>query len=92
MVRKRTKTKVTKNTTDIRQRIYIGPSIPGLRQFTVFVGEDFPVNVQKLIQENVSISGLIVPIQRLSEARKELYRKGSIYNYFLNQFYKQRSQ
>lgn len=92
---KRPNARVAKDKTEegtTLQRIYIGPSIHGLRQYTIFLGNELPDHVQKLIQENVSIRGLIVPITKFAEARKEILREGSVYNYFLTQFFKQRSQ
>lgn len=56
-------------------RIYIGQSIPGLSQYTVFAGE-LPPHVEALVKENDAVRGLIVPVDRLQEARREMRTKG----------------
>lgn len=56
-------------------RVYIGRSLPGLSQFTVFSGE-LPPHVEALAKENEAIRGLIVPVERLPEARNEMKTKG----------------
>ena len=65
------------------QRVYVGPTIPSLKRYTVFIG-DLPPYVQELINKYSALKGLF--------ARREIVRKGSILNYFLIQFIKQRSQ
>jgi hypothetical protein len=65
--------------------IYIGPSIRGLNSYSVFEKGKYPAPVAELIRKFPSISGLIIPISGLQEARKNLTIKGHILNFYLTQ-------
>ena len=57
------------------KRVYCGPNLPGLNQFTVIEGQN---NILKLhIESCPAISKLIVPIEKLSHTRLKLAIKGS---------------
>lgn len=62
--------------------VYIGRSLPGLAQYTVFKNGVFPDFIQKIIAENADVAGLIVPASELQEARKNIKQKGHILNYY----------
>lgn len=68
-------------------RVYIGPSIPGLKSYTVFSGV-LPQSVAKMAANNESISGLIVPVEELQEARKNIRKRGHVLNVYLNRLAK----
>lgn len=65
--------------------IYIGPSIRGLNSYSVFERGKYPLPVSELIKKYPSISGLMVLISEVQEARKNLSKKGHILNYHLTQ-------
>lgn len=62
-------------------RIYIGRTLPGLQRNTVFSGGKLPAHVAEMAEENVHIRGLIVPINDLQEARRNMRLKGHILNF-----------
>lgn len=66
-------------------RIYIGKTLPGLSRYTVFKDGVLPEYVAKMAAESEVISGLIVPVSVLQEARKNIKTKGHILNYYANQ-------
>ena len=62
----------------MRQKMYIGPSIPGVvKNSTVFIG-DLPKRLTEVSQQVPSIQNLVVPIERITEAKKALSQKGSV--------------
>lgn len=73
-----------------RPCVYIGPSLPGLTQNTVFVSDRYPPHVADLIKGNESIAGLIVPIDRLQESRQNVHVKGHILNKHLTDLIRSR--
>lgn len=78
------KKKTVVETTQLKV-IYIGPSIRGLNSYSVFEKEKFSFPVSELIKKYPNITGLMVPISELQEARKNLSKKGHILNYHLTQ-------
>lgn len=64
-------------------RIYVGPSLPGgvLPQFTVFRGK-LPAYVADLMGKSPSLRHLIVPVSRLSQARRDLSTNGNLLNLY----------
>ena len=69
----KTKKEVTQKTSD--KRVYCGPNLPGLNQFTVIEGQN---NILKLhIESCPAINKLIVPIEQLNHTRLKLAVKGS---------------
>ena len=65
--------------------IYVGPSIKGLNSYSVFEKGKYLLPVSELIKQYPNITGLMVPISELQEARKNLTKKGHILNYHLTQ-------
>lgn len=63
--------------------IYIGPSLRGLNSCSVFEKGTYPIPVAELIKKYPHISGLMVPVTGLQEARKNLTKKGHILNFHL---------
>ena len=68
---------------DKSARVYVGPSLPGglLLQFTVLRGE-LPAHVADLMGKSPSLRHLIVPISRLSRARRDVSTNGSLLNLY----------
>lgn len=58
--------------------VYIGPSLRGLSQNTVFTSDKLPPHVADMVKANENIRGLIVPVERLQEARRNIHVKGNI--------------
>lgn len=62
------------------QQMYMGPSIPGtVKHGTVFMG-DLPEELEKKAAEVKGIRNLLVPIDRITDARKSLSEPGSVEN------------
>ncbi len=62
------------------QRMYIGPSIPGIVKYgTVFIG-DLPGELTKKAAEIGSINNLVIPIDGITAAKKALSEPGSVEN------------
>ena len=62
--------------------VYVGPTIPGVATRNT-VHEELPEALTKAIQLNPYLSGLCIPIPRLSGAMEQLDRKrGTIYTLY----------
>lgn len=65
--------------------IYIGRSLPGLPQYTVFKNGQLPAHIAPMVKANQALAGLIVPVNGLQEARKNIRIKGHILNLYAKQ-------
>ena len=68
--------------------VYIGPSLPGLAQYTVFRNGQWPAHVKMMIEGNDTIAQLIVPVTRLQAARGDVQKPGHILNFYAKQLLK----
>ena len=68
--------------------VYIGPSLPGLAQYTVFRNGQWPAHVKTMIEGNDTIAQLIVPVTRLQAARGDVQKPGHILNFYAKQLLK----
>ena len=68
--------------------VYIGPSLPGLAQYTVFRNGQRPAHVNAMIEGNDVIAQLIVPVSRLQAARGDMQTPGHIFNFYAKQLLK----
>ena len=68
--------------------VYIGPSLPGLAQYTVFRNGQWPAHVKAMIEGNDTIAQLIVPVTRLQAARSDMQMPGHILNFYAKQLLK----
>ena len=60
------------------QKMYIGPTIPGVvKNSTVFIG-DLPKALTGLAQKVPGINNLVIPIDRITAAKKALSQQGSV--------------
>lgn len=60
------------------QRMYIGPAIPGaVKNSAIFIG-DLPERLTKIAKEIPSINNLVIPIDRITEAKRALSDPGSV--------------
>lgn len=64
----------------MNQRIYIGPTIPGLvEKNRIFRDYDkIPENIQQLADRDKCFARMFIPPDKLITARKELASKGSV--------------
>ena len=60
------------------QRMYIGPAIPGVvKNSVIFIG-DLPEQLTEIAKEIPSIKNLVIPIDRITEAKQALSEQGSV--------------
>ena len=57
--------------------VYVGPALPGLPQYTLFIGGEMPAHVKELIEKQPALLGLIVSVKDLQSARNRMKEKGS---------------
>lgn len=69
--------------------IYIGRSLPGLPQYTVFEKGQLPVHVTEMIKTNSAISLLIVPVEGLQVARRNMKKLGHVLNSYAKRLTKE---
>lgn len=69
-------------------RVYIGPSISGLKSYTVFSGA-LPKPIAEMAAMNDNIAGLIIPVERLQESRRNLQKRGHVLNVYFNKLLKE---
>lgn len=61
--------------------VYIGPDIPGAKQFTTF-NNGLPDALKEKIQKHPFFHSLIVPVEKLAQATEELNKEGSALHVF----------
>ena len=64
-------------------RVYIGPSIPGLKSYTVFSGA-LPKPIAEMAAMNDNIAGLIIPVEKLQESRLDMRKRGHVLNVYFH--------
>lgn len=69
--------------------IYIGRSLPGLPQYTVFEKGQLPAHVTEMIKTNSAISLLIVPVEGLQVARRNMKKLGHVLNSYAKRLAKE---
>ena len=60
------------------QKIYIGPTIPGVVTYGTIFNDKLPEHIEKKEEENKNIARLIIPIGDVLEAKKRLNIEGSV--------------
>lgn len=65
---------------EAKSTIYIGRTLPGLPQYTVFEGGKLPAHVAEMVEANLTIGHLIVPLEGLQLAREGMQTQGHILN------------
>ena len=73
--------KVKKSLKKTEIMVYIGPDIPGARQYTVF-NNGLTDALKEKIEEHPFFNSLVIPIGRLPQASMELAKEGSALNLF----------
>lgn len=71
-------------TTEITQKIYVGPNILGLPRYTV-VEEDFTAHIKGFIKKCPEIEKLFVPIAEMTEVENRTKVKGTLENRYFNE-------
>lgn len=56
--------------------VYIGPDIPGAKQYTTY-NAGLPDALKEKIKEHPFFNSLVVPVRRLAKANAELAKEGS---------------
>ena len=69
-----------KTKSEAKSTIYIGRTLPGLPQYTVFEGGKLPAHVAEMVEANLTIGHLIVPLEGLQLARDAMQTQGHILN------------
>lgn len=64
---------------DTGPRVYIGPDIPGAKQYTVF-NNGLPESLKEKAKEKPFFNSLIIPVGKLAQASMELDTEGSALN------------
>lgn len=62
------------------QKVYIGPTIPGVVNNGTIFKDKLPEHVEKKAAENKNIARLIIPVGEVLEAKKRLNIEGSVEN------------
>ena len=68
----------------VKQKIYVGPSLPGLTKYTVVESLEVPY-VKALVKEREILKKLFVPITRLADFEKRAQLKGTLEHRYYNQ-------
>lgn len=61
--------------------VYIGPDIPGAKQYTVF-NNGLPDALKEKIKRHPVFHSLVIPVEKLPQASVELAKEGSAMNIF----------
>lgn len=77
----------TPTSTNITQKIYVGPNILGLPRYTV-VEEDFTAHIKSFIKKCPEIEKLFVPIAEMTEVENRTKVKGTLENRYFNEILK----
>jgi len=60
------------------QKMYLGPTVPGLVKENVIFKDELPEAVKKRAGADKNFSRLLVPMEKVMEARQQLQREGSV--------------
>lgn len=60
------------------QKMYIGPTIPGLVKKDAIFKEELPEKVEKRAAEDKNFARLLVPMEKVMDAKNQLATKGSV--------------
>lgn len=70
------KAKAAPATQEAETVVYIGPDIPGAKQYTTY-NAGLPDALKEKIKEHPFFNSLVVPVEKLARASAELAREGS---------------
>lgn len=57
--------------------VYMGPSINGVIETGTAMNDKYPDRFAEILKSNSYFSGLLIPVGKLNDAKKELRRQGS---------------
>lgn len=60
------------------QKMYLGPTVPGLIKENVIYKEELPEAVEKRVKSDKNFARLLIPMEKVPEARKQLETEGSV--------------
>ena len=75
------KAKATPATQEAETVVYIGPDIPGAKQYTTY-NNGLPDVLKDRVKTQPFFNSLIVPVERLAQASAELAKEGSALSVF----------
>ena len=75
------KAKATPATQEAEIVVYIGPDIPGAKQYTTY-NNGLPDALKDRVKTQPFFNSLIVPVERLAQASAELAKEGSALSVF----------
>ena len=75
------KAKATPATQEAETVVYIGPDIPGAKQYTTY-NNGLPDALKDRVKTQPFFNSLIVPVERLAQANAELAKEGSALSVF----------
>lgn len=61
----------------MKQKIYLGPTVPGLIKQNVIFKDKLPKNIEERAKEDKSFARLLIPMDEAVNAKKELKVTGS---------------
>ena len=65
---------------DMKQEMYIGPSVPGIvKEGTVFM-DGLPASFTEVAGSVPAIKNLVIPLERITGAKQALSEQGSVEN------------
>ena len=70
------KAKATPATQEAETVVYIGPDIPGAKQYTTY-NAGLPDALKEKIKEHPFFNSFVVPVEKLAKASAELAKEGS---------------
>lgn len=70
------KAKAAPATQEAETVVYIGPDIPGAKQYTTY-NAGLPDALKEKIKEHPFFNSLVVPVEKLAKASAELAKEGS---------------
>ena len=70
------KAKAAPATQEAETVVYIGPDIPGAKQYTTY-NAGLPDALKEKIKEHPFFNSLVVPVEKLAKASTELAKEGS---------------
>ena len=70
------KTKAAPTTQEAKTVVYIGPDIPGAKQYTTY-NAGLPDALKEKIKEHPFFNSFVVPVEKLAKASAELAKEGS---------------
>ena len=73
------KARTVPNVQETGSMVYIGPDIPGAKQYTVY-NAGLPDALNEQIVEHRVFESLVVPVERMANASAELAKEGSALN------------